>query len=74
MPDFSEMFNKAKEKLSDNSDKVSDGLDKAKEFADEKTGGRFSDQLDQGQEKVEGFIDESGSEDRNIDEPGSDKR
>ncbi|MEU6136042.1 antitoxin [Nocardioides sp. NPDC047086] len=31
-------------------DKVGDGLDKAGEFADEKTGGKFSDQIDQGVE------------------------
>ncbi|MFE6507706.1 antitoxin [Nocardioides sp. NPDC057767] len=31
-------------------DKVSEGLDKAGEFADEKTGGKFSDQIDQGVE------------------------
>ncbi|MFE6644961.1 antitoxin [Nocardioides sp. NPDC057772] len=31
-------------------DKVGEGLDKAGEFADEKTGGKFSDQIDQGVE------------------------
>lgn len=62
MPDFGGMFDKAKEKLSENSDKVNDGLDKAKESADEKTGGKYSDQLDKGQEKVQGYVDEQGSD------------
>ena len=31
-------------------DKVGEGLDKAGEIADEKTGGKFSDQIDQGVE------------------------
>jgi hypothetical protein len=65
VPDFNEMFDKAKEKLSENSDKDSDGLDKAKDFVDEKTGGRFSDQLDKGQEKAQEFLDEQGSDGNN---------
>ncbi|MEU0312247.1 antitoxin [Nocardioides sp. NPDC006273] len=31
-------------------DKVNEGLDKAGEFADEKTGGKFTDHIDQGVE------------------------
>lgn len=31
-------------------DKVGEGLDKAGDIADEKTGGKFSDQIDQGVE------------------------
>lgn len=66
MPEFGEMFDKAKDAVSEHSDQVSEGLDKGREFVDDKTGGKYGDQLQQGQEKVEGFMggDDRGSEGR----------
>lgn len=62
MPDFGAMIGKAKEKLSQNSDKVDEGMDKAKDFINEKTGDKYSDKLDQGQEKISDYLDDdSGS-------------
>jgi hypothetical protein len=50
------MFDKAKEKIQEfaggNSDKVDQGVDKAAQFADEKTGGKHSDQINQGADKL----------------------
>lgn len=46
------LFDKAKDALSSNSDKVQDGVEKGGDFVDEKTGGEHSDKVDQGQEFV----------------------
>ncbi|HEY3708922.1 MAG TPA: antitoxin [Amycolatopsis sp.] len=50
------MFDKAKEKIQEfaghNPDKVEQGVDKAAQFADEKTGGKHSDQINQGADKL----------------------
>ncbi|MEU4668031.1 antitoxin [Amycolatopsis sp. NPDC023774] len=50
------MFDKAKEKLQEfagqHPDKVGQGVDKAADFADEKTGGKHGDQIHQGADKL----------------------
>ena len=48
------IFDDAKDKAQDfmGSDKGDEALDKAGDFADEKTGGKYSDQIDEGKEKV----------------------
>lgn len=43
---FDEMKDKAKDLLGQHSDQAEQGIDKASEFADEKTGGKHSDQID----------------------------
>jgi MT0933-like antitoxin protein len=43
---FEEMKNQVKDKLGQNSDKVEEGVDKARDFVDEKTGGKHTEQLD----------------------------
>ena len=53
MPDF---FDQAKKLASEHEDLVDKGLDKANEVADEKTGGRYDDQIDAAQDKLEGFL------------------
>ena len=64
MPDFGEMIGKAKDKLSQHSDKVDEGMEKGKDFINEKTDGKYSDQLDKGQEKLGDYLgDDSGSGD-----------
>jgi hypothetical protein len=42
------IFDKAKDALGDNPDQVEGGIDKAAEFADERTGGTHADQIDSG--------------------------
>lgn len=44
------LFDKAKEKLGENGDKVDQGVDKAGDVVDEKTGGEHADQVDKGQD------------------------
>ncbi|MEM1334331.1 MAG: antitoxin [Actinomycetota bacterium] len=54
------LFDKAKKLADDNKEKIADGVDKATDVVDDKTGGKFSDQLDKVDEAVEKF---AGSDD-----------
>ncbi|WP_033289610.1 antitoxin [Amycolatopsis jejuensis] len=49
-------FDQAKDKIQEfagkNPDKVGEGIDKAADFADEKTGGKHSDQIQSGADKL----------------------
>lgn len=60
------MFDKFKKKAADiaeeHGDKIEDGIDKAADFADEKTGGKYSDKIETGTEKAKDFIDDLGDE------------
>ncbi|HET6293629.1 MAG TPA: antitoxin [Kribbella sp.] len=66
------MFDSAKEKLGglvdDHGDKVSEGLDKAGDFADEKTGGKYGDQIDQGVDKAKDGLDGLDGQNDDIDD------
>ena len=62
-------FDEIKDKLSDavkqHGDNIDKGLDKAAEFIDEKTGGKYSEHIDAGVEKAKDALDdlsESGDE------------
>ncbi len=61
------LFDKAKDAISDHqddikdqvsqhSDKVEQGIDKAGDTVDDKTGGKFSDQVDKGQDVLKGKL------------------
>lgn len=56
--DMDEMMDKAKEVASDNVEKVKDAIDKAADFVDEKTGGRFSGQVDQGADAAKDAVED----------------
>lgn len=71
MPEFGEMFDKAKDTATEHSEQINEGMDKGREFVDEKTGGKYGDQLQQGQEKVEGFM--GGGDDRGQGGGGDDR-
>lgn len=43
------IFDKAKDALSEHSDKVGAGVDKAGDIVDQKTGGKYAERVDQGQ-------------------------
>jgi hypothetical protein len=53
MPDF---FDQAKKLASEHSDLVDSGLDKASDMAKEKTGGKYDEHIETGEEKLEGFL------------------
>jgi hypothetical protein len=54
------LFDSAKDKISDlagdNQDKIADGVDQAGDAVDDKTGGKFSDQVDTGQDAAKGKL------------------
>lgn len=49
---FNELRDQAQEKLGQHGDKVDQGVEKARDMADERTGGKYSDQLDKGADQV----------------------
>jgi antitoxin protein of toxin-antitoxin system len=53
MPDF---FDQAKKLASEHSDVVDKGLDKAAEEAKERTGNKYGNHIDTGEDKLEGFL------------------
>ena len=69
------LFDKAKDALNDNKDKIDSdqldgGIDKAGDFADEKTGGKYGEHIDKGQDfakdKGGDFLgNEGGGENKN---------
>ena len=67
MPDFSEMADKAKQFAGEHPDQVDKGLDKAENVAEEKTGGRFDNQMQQGEQRAEDFLG-TGGQDQNQDQ------
>ena len=48
---------KATEVVDDQGDKIGAGLDKAADFVDDKTGGKYDDKLDAGVEKAKDALD-----------------
>ena len=60
----------AKKKLTDavdeHGDKVADGIDKAAEFADDKTGGKYADKIADGAEKAKDALDKLDGKDDDI--------
>ena len=53
---------KAKGMFKGNQDKVNDGVDKAADLADDKTGGKYSDHIDTGAEKAKDVVDDLAEE------------
>jgi hypothetical protein len=56
MPDFGELFEKAKDLAGEHPDQVHSGVEKAEEFAKKKLGDQFGDQIEQGGNALEGFL------------------
>ncbi|WHT23031.1 antitoxin [Crossiella sp. CA-258035] len=50
-------IDKAKDALGQHSDKAKDGVQKAGDMIDERTGGKHSDKVDKAQEKAGDFLD-----------------
>jgi len=59
---FSDWFKKAKDTAVDNKDTVKEGIDKAADVADDKTGGQYSGQIDTGADKAKEVVDGIGDE------------
>lgn len=54
---FDELKDKAKDALGQHGDKVDEGVDRAGGLVDERTGGRHSEQVQQGTEKAKEGLD-----------------
>jgi MT0933-like antitoxin protein len=52
------IFDKAKDALGDNIERVDAGIDKAADFVDDKTGNQYTEQIDQGAEFVRDKIED----------------
>ena len=52
------MLDKIKGLVGGNADKVKDGLDKAGDMIDDKTGGKYEDHIDTATEKIGDMIDD----------------
>ena len=61
MPDF---MDEAKNLASEHSDLVDKGLDQAEQEAENKTGGRFNSQIQEGEDKAEGYLGVDGQNDQ----------
>ena len=57
-------MDKAKEFADEHPDQVDQGMDKAGNFADEKTGGRYSNQIQEGEQRAEDFLGAGGQGDQ----------
>lgn len=55
---------KAGEFASQNSDKISGGIDKAGDFIDSKTGGKYADKVDGVQDGAKNFLSNLGKKDQ----------
>jgi MT0933-like antitoxin protein len=56
VPDISGMADEAKNLASEHPDVANKGIEEAGQVAGEKTGGRFDSQIEQGEQKAEGFL------------------
>ncbi|MBT5756340.1 antitoxin [bacterium] len=54
------LLDKVKGMLSGNADKVKGGLEKAGDMVDEKTGGKFTDNIDMAEEKIAEVLEVDG--------------
>ncbi len=57
------LFDKAKELADEHAPKVAEAIDKAADVVDEKTGGRYADQIDKGAEAAKGVVGDEGQAD-----------
>jgi hypothetical protein len=70
MPDFSDMADKAKNFAGDHDKQSDEALDKADQFADDKTGNKYDSQIQSGENAAENYLgvqdqDQQGGQDQN---------
>ncbi|MEO6997849.1 MAG: antitoxin [Terracoccus sp.] len=63
---FDNMKDKLTELVDQHGDKAGDGVDKAGDLADEKTGGKYADKVDMGQQKAKDALDGLDGKDDDI--------
>lgn len=60
---FDKLKKKAEDLAEDHGDKIEDAIDKVADIADDKTGGKYSGQIDTGAEKAKDFVEDLGDDD-----------
>ncbi|WP_328997681.1 antitoxin [Kribbella sp. NBC_00709] len=63
---FDNMKDKAADLVNEHGDQVGEGLDKAGDFVDEKTGGKYGDKIDQGTDMAKDQLDNLDGENDDI--------
>ncbi len=58
-----DMKNKAEDLAEEHGDKIEEGIDKAADMIDDKTGGEHSDKIEAGSEKAKDFVEQLGQAD-----------
>lgn len=56
MAGFKGLADKAKQFINKNPDKARKGIDRASKFADEKTGGKYSEKINKGADRARGYV------------------
>jgi hypothetical protein len=56
LDDAKGLADKAKDLAGDHADEVEDGIDKAADFADDKSGGKYEEQIDSGADAAKGMV------------------
>jgi len=54
---WKDWFGKGRQAVTDNKDSVKDGIDRAGDMIDEKTGGEHAEHVDKGQEMAKDYVD-----------------
>jgi hypothetical protein len=67
---FNELTQKARDFARQHPDKVEEGLDKLGDLADQKTGGKYSGQIDKGEEIIKQRLGEQGPTEQGPTEQG----
>jgi hypothetical protein len=65
MGKLEEMKNKAKDLVTENRDRIDDGLEKAGDMINQRTGGKHEDKIDQGLAKAKEGLDRAEGKDGN---------
>ncbi len=56
------LFDRAKELAGQHADKVEGAVDKVADVVDERTGGKYTDQIDKGTEAAKGYLGDEGDQ------------
>ena len=63
---FDNMKDQVSKQVDEHGEQIGDGVDKAGDFVDEKTGGQYADKVDQGQEGLTNALDGLDGQDDDI--------
>ena len=59
---FMDWFKKGEKAAVENKEAVTEGIDKVADVADDKTGGQYSEHIDEGAEKAKDYVEGLGEE------------